>query len=666
MPTCRAFREGDRLILETPRLRRTYLWNAGHLRHLELLDRATGCAWTAPEPPTTLDLCDERPSAADGCLESQWITRGPVRPDHLKVTITCRLGNLAVRREFEVFDEAPAIRCTYFLRGGPASVAWRSAAAGEGTLANIESVDHAGSSPLVAPVMDRVTFAPRHLHATAVQFFDITDRRNSLVAHRHVTAYTSPVRLRGNLLLVRDAGGGGLFLLKEAPCSDTQLADAGFDFSVRRGEVQCVGLGTDPADVTADQWVRCYGVVIGVGGPDRADLLRSLRAYQDTLRRLLPGRDQMIVLNTWGDRSQDRHVGEAFALTEIDSAARLGLTHFQLDDGWQKGRSSNSAHGGGFLQRIWERDDAYWSVDPDRFPRGLEPVLDRARQRGVELCLWYNPSRDDGYGHWQRDADQLLALHQRYGIRVFKIDGIDIPNKHSEANLRRMFDKVHHESGGAVVFNLDVTAMRRFGYHYFAEYGNLFLENRYTDWGNYYPHWTLRNLWQLAHYVPAQRMQIEFLNIWRNADRYPADDPLAPGNLSMDYCFAIAMFAQPLAWFECANLPERAYAQLAPLVAIYRRHVGEIHAGQVFPIGEEPSGWSWTGLESVGREGGYALVLREGAGADHAVIPLQGGGARGLDLELIAGDGAAEPGDDAGAIRFHLAKPFSFALFRYH
>ena len=67
-------------------------------------------------------------------------------------------------------------------------------------------------------------------------------------------------------------------------------------------------------------------------------------------------------------------------------------------------------------------------------------------------------------------------------------------------------------TGGEAVFNLDVTAGRRWGYHYGNEYGNLFLENRYTDWSNYYPHWTLRNLWMLSRYVPPQNLQIEFLN----------------------------------------------------------------------------------------------------------------------------------------------------------
>ena len=110
-------------------------------------------------------------------------------------------------------------------------------------------------------------------------------------------------------------------------------------------------------------------------------------------------------------------------------------------------------------------------------------------------------------------------------------------------------NKVLDETGNNAVFNLDVTAGRRGGYHYFNEFGNLFLENRYTDWQNYYPDTTLRNLWMLSKYVPSRNLQIEFLNKWRNAGKYEGD-PFAPSNYSFEYLFAITMAAQPLAWFE--------------------------------------------------------------------------------------------------------------------
>ena len=106
-------------------------------------------------------------------------------------------------------------------------------------------------------------------------------------------------------------------------------------------------------------------------------------------------------------------------------------------------------------------------------------------------------------------------LYRDHGIRTFKIDGVQVPDKRAETNLRCMFDAVRAATDDQAVFNLDVTAGQRYGYHYFNEYGNVFVENRYTDWSNYYPHWTLRNVWMLSRYVPAQNLQVEFLNVWR-------------------------------------------------------------------------------------------------------------------------------------------------------
>lgn len=148
--------------------------------------------------------------------------------------------------------------------------------------------------------------------------------------------------------------------------------------------------------------------------------------------------------------------------------------------------------------------------------------MELGRELGVEICLWFNPSVQDGYADWEKDAQALVGLYDEYGIRTFKIDGLAIPDKRSESNLRRLFDRVLERTGGQVVFNLDATAGRRGGYHMFNEYGNIFLENRYTDWQNYYPYWTLRNLWMLSKYVPAEKLQIEFLNKWRNTENMPA------------------------------------------------------------------------------------------------------------------------------------------------
>ena len=253
----------------------------------------------------------------------------------------------------------------------------------------------------------------------------------------------------------------------------------------------------------------------------------------------------MILMNTWGDRNEDRRIGEKFALIELEAGARLGITHFQLDAGWQKGNGDIPFGENSYFSDIWSNND-YWKPHPKRFPNGLNPVVRRGNELGIQICLWFNPCVDNSYKNWENDANVLIGMFKDHGICTFKIDGVGLPYKLAEENFKKFLGKVQKETNYNVVFNFDVTAGRRGGYHYLNEYGNLFLENRHTDWQNYYPYATLRNLWMLSKYVPPQNFQIEFLNKWRNASIYEGD-PFGPANYSFEYLFAITMAAQPLA-----------------------------------------------------------------------------------------------------------------------
>ena len=371
------------------------------------------------------------------------------------------------------------------------------------------------------------------------------------------------------------------------------------------------------------------------------------------------------MMNTWGDRSQDTKVNEAFCLAEIEKAARLGVSHFQIDDGWQVGKSPNSALARGSFRNIYDNPD-YWKPDPLKYPSGLAPVVSMAGELGIELGLWFNPSVQDDFAHWRKDADAILALYREYGIKVFKIDGLAVNSKTAEENLRRLFDTVQKESGNEVIFNLDVTAGCRPGYHSFYEYGNVFLENRYTDWHLYFPHWTLRNVWQLSRYVPAERLQVEFLNKWRNAGLY-GNDPFAPQSMPFDYIFATSMAGQPLAWMEASNLPEEAYG-IAGLVKDYREVSPDFHSGIILPVGEEPSGRSFTGFQSLSDDStGYMLVYRENTGRGKAVLDTWLPEGKKVRFKPVLGHGApfvAVVGED-GAVEFSLPDRNTFALYRY-
>ena len=260
----------------------------------------------------------------------------------------------------------------------------------------------------------------------------------------------------------------------------------------------------------------------------------------------------------------------------------------------------------------------------------------------------------------------MIGLYREYGIRIFKIDGLTIPTKKAEINLRNLFDKVLAQTDNKVMFNLDATASRRGGYHMFNEYGNIFLENRYTDWQNYYPYWTLRNLWMLSKYVPAEKLQIEFLNKWRNIKKY-GDDPFAPGRYSFEYLFATTMAGQPLAWFEASNLPEEALG-IKNLIEKYKAVQYDFHQGTILPIGDEPSGRSWTGFQSICQpKNGYLLIYRENndreetwietwlpEGAEVVCTPVLGNGKR-----------MTTTVDRKGAIKVSLPESNDFMMYRY-
>jgi len=659
MKRCVAALTGDELLLSTGRIEYRFRWNEGHLVGRSMADLAAGVRWELSGEAADCEFPEQGATAADGNLKVVECRETPISPAQVRVEVSTRLDALHVRRVFRLYPDCPALACDFHLRGRARS-SWRV----EPAAAGASSIEDERSR--LRPVIMHRIFAPQHhLDVECVRFFDRTDYNNNLVTSRSVQPYRHEARLAGNVLLCSDRlSDRGLFMLKEAPCSDMQLAWAGGDFICRSNEIQLIGLGVLPEDMDEQEWTRCYGFALGVARADDFSLLSAMRDYQSRARRLLAGRDHMILLNTWGDRGQDKRMCEAFVCEEIKAGARLGVTHLQLDHGWE---TTQSADGGWplDLSHTWDTPH-FWNVHPVRFPRGLQPCVDAAREAGVELSIWFNPDGRNSYEHWQDDAGVLIGLYRQHGIRTFKIDGLEIPDRKAEVNFRRMLDAVMEAAGGEAVFNLDITAGRRFGYHYFNEYGSKFLENRYTDWSNYCPHWTLRNLWMLSRCVPPQSLQIEFLNKWRNPDKYAPDDPLAPHRVPFDYCFAITMVAQPLAWFEASGLPEEAF-DIAGLVRIYRQHQERIHAGQIFPIGEEPSGIGWTGFQSISGKGGYLIVYRELNDRPRASLACRGLAGVRVNCTHLAGHGAdfAGAADGDGRLTFSLPSPFSFALYRY-
>ncbi|SHG90437.1 alpha-galactosidase [Flagellimonas flava] len=663
--SCYARLENDTLILGNTRIERQFLWNGGNLLGLAITNKDSNHTWAIKTEPNTT-FPEEGSSPKNATFEAQWVAGTNILNGHLEATLKYSLGELHIKKVFRIYPDTPAIVCDIYLKG-KTRIDWndktftQSAMSGEEKklLKQLEE-----TNPF--PILDRLIMPGNHWKLNVVDFKDVTDINNNLIQDENYLAFNRPLLLKGNLLFAFDQiKEEQLFVLKEAPLSNKQLYYPGYDFYFKYDELQVVGLGMNTSNIKETEWTRGYGVVIGVAGLDELGKLEALRLYQKQLRNRDSIRDEMLMMNTWGDRGQDGKINEVFAIRELEAGSRLGITHLQLDDGWQKGLSKNSVDESGNLWNQWDAES--WEPHPERFPNGLEPILEKAKFLGIKLGLWFHPSDADSYKNWEQDANVLLSLYEKYGITNFKIDGIELPDKQSEINLRRLFDKVVEDTEGKVVFNLDATAGKRGGYHYLQEYGNIFLENRYTDWSNYYPHWTLRNLWMLSRYVPAENLQIEFLNKWRNEEKYRSDDPFAPHKLPFDYQFAITMMGQPLAWFEGSNLPEKAF-DISPIVQGYKEVMHDIHSGIILPIGEEPSGKSWTGFQSLKENHeGYFLVFREGNDNDAASINTWLPQGRKVIMTSILGHGQDFEAlvDDQGSIQFMLPKANSFALYRY-
>ncbi|WP_080905557.1 alpha-galactosidase [Parabacteroides sp. Marseille-P3160] len=660
--SCYSYLSRDTMVIGNNLIERKFYWNKGNLITHSLTDKENHYTWfnTAKHPDFLISGENVPVSDAGWSLERKPETE--IRPACLESQVVYTLGKLQVKRVYRIYEGCPAIACDTYLKGETDDV-WVGGRENQADLKNIESTKDMGQTALM-PILDQLSFPGRHWNLETVEFFDVTDRNNTLVKPYTALSYRKNY-FRGNLLFARnEENEKGLFFLKEAPCSSVQLSYPEADFISEFGQLMVTGLGIDGKDLSATEWTKTYSTVLGVYAGGELNRLAALRLYQKQVRKLLPERDEMVMMNTWGDRSQDKKVNEAFCLKELETAAKLGISHFQIDDGWQSGKSANSAFQGGSFKNIWSNPD-YWKPDKAKYPDGLGPIVQRGKKLGIEVCLWFNPSYQNDYEDWEKDAAAMIDLYKRYGIRTFKIDGLIIPNKLSEIRVRKIFDKVLSETGNQVVFNLDATAGRRGGYFFFNEYGNIFLENRYTDWTNYYPYWTLRNLWMLSKYVPAEKIQVEFLNKWRNGKNY-GNDPFAPANYSFDYLFAITMAGQPLAWMEGTGLPAEAFPT-GKLIEQYRTIQHDFHEGIILPIGEEPSGKSWTGFQSLKGKTGYLLVYREKHPDQTAEVKTWFAEGQTVDCTPLFGKGehfTATAGKE-GMLNIHISNENDFVIYAY-
>jgi alpha-galactosidase len=109
----------------------------------------------------------------------------------------------------------------------------------------------------------------------------------------------------------------------------------------------------------------------GLDGLSRR-LHRHVRAMPHHDTRLRP-----VVLNTWEAVYFDHDLDTLKRLA--DTAAAVGVERFVLDDGWFQGRTDD-------LRALGD-----WTVDTERWPDGLHPLVQHVHARGMQFGLWVEP-----------------------------------------------------------------------------------------------------------------------------------------------------------------------------------------------------------------------------------------------------------------------------------
>ena len=598
---CYASWTENTIVIGNKRIERRFQWCAQGLVCTATVDKASAKEWRGDEPPAVT------PDVAIECAVSN---NDGLSAKHLLLTATERQGGGVIETKLAVYPQLPFVILERRCKGLHPSSSERVAEKGGTGNENAVTKD-----VIEAATLDRIDNVPlnvRHLTLKAFKLFDRTDLNDCLVTEEKMHLYPGcSFSMRGNVFLFDNyMENKGLLVVKDSPTHLYQLLENDDSLRVKgTRNADIVGAGLH-GDIDADDWCQLYGTTVGVGDTDKL-LVEYRQLYR--AQYLAPSfKEPFIMSNTWGDRSQDSRVCEEFMLKEIEAGAKLGVDIIQIDDGWQKGVTINSkARKSSIWEGFYAADPDFWAVHPQRFPHGLKPLVKKAARHGIRFGLWFAPDSSHEFANWRRDVDTVLNLHRMYGISSFKLDSVNLLSKKAETNYLNFLTTVERESNNRIALNLDCTAQNRQGYVMWKQFGTLFVENRYTDWCNYFPHNTLKNLWMLSQFIPPRKFQFELLNNSRNDEKY-GDDPLRPATYDITYEFASVMVANPLVWMEMSNLTDKQITSLQKLVSVYRDVRKDFFNAEIYPIGEQPDGCSYTGFQIVvDDKTGYLLLFKE-------------------------------------------------------
>lgn len=490
------------------------------------------------------------------------------------------------------------------------------------------------------------TFDSEHYTVRAVRLSAFSDDRDTTVEENEYSLFKKGLMtpLRGEIFFLEDyESGNATVIISETPDWIRGTLTVPIDEypnELGYGRVHLENGG--------------YPVVIGYCKIGQCEeLCRSYLRHANNCKCLIA------MSNTWGDRNGRTRICEEFILREIDAAGELGVDVMQIDDGWQMGNTLIPAQRDEGGAQIFY--DGYWDINTERFPNGIRPLSDKAASLGVKLGLWFGPYSHECFGKLERDKKIFRKAYETDGARFFKLDMYQAPSKAHTDKMEELLSSIY-SLGDDVSVQMDITRGGRLNYLCGREYGTIFAENRYVrSMYTYYPHRVLRNLWNLSRYVPSNRFQFEMINPDLPDTSYREGDPFAPMHYGMDYLFASVMLSNPLFWLELQHLPQNRREELKEIFKVWREHRLALSCADVAPIGERPSGRSFTGFSAISEKGKYLLLFREVTECDTGVFILP---VKESECEILATNTDASVSVKNGSVAVTLAAPRSYVFLK--
>ena len=402
-----------------------------------------------------------------------------------------------------------------------------------------------------------------------------------------------------NGIIFEDAQKNGFILIKEShKCANSPGITTG-EFILFHDKVVSTGLGFSdgsPHWLAGNDYHTAWANWMIPFQNGAFGAVQALKEFDRARYPFRKDRDMFIAMNTWGSRGDGPlsrlAAVEENVLAELESCADLGIDLLQIDDGWQ------------FDPGTADFQNCDWKPSEKGFPHGWSAVKKRAAELNMQLGLWAPPDFIT--------AEQLLKNIRDGGFRRIKLDFLNFSKRKQLDETLAFAKTIVDGAEDPVGINWDITeACPRMGFYFGREYGNIFLQNcensppgaMFKEFIAYDPEVTLNQTWLLSKYFNLNQVQITIQRV--------AESARANG-YSQDYACGIALMGNPLFFLETRRFTEAERKLVKDVISVYKQHREKILVGYVYPIGNQPDGTVWTGLQCIcSAQDGYLTVFRE-------------------------------------------------------